>query len=105
MLICAQMVHMQAKLGIIGNHRCMECMDGMLAVSRSRISLLLGFSSVVSIVVLAFQGLHGNLLKCWTLPHCCDNPFVHQLWQIAVFVYDHAPLALLSSQIKLGTLI
>lgn len=83
----------------------MECMDGMLAVSRSRISLLLGFSSVVSIVVLAFQGLHGNLLKCWTLPHCCDNPFVHQLWQIAVFVYDHAPLALLSSQIKLGTLI
>ena len=38
-LICAQMVHMQAKSGIIGNHRCMECMDGMLAVSRSRISL------------------------------------------------------------------
>ena len=37
--------------------------------------LPLGFSSVVSIVVLAFQGLHGNLLKCWTLPHRCDNPF------------------------------
>lgn len=29
-LICAQMVRMQAKLGIIGNHRCM---DGMLAAT------------------------------------------------------------------------